>query len=133
MLACAELFKAVLDSKDFNYNYKDLGEEDVISFPYQGKVANCFFSGDDGEYVSIYLVFDRVPEDRTADAIFVCNELNCKYKWVTFYVDKDNDLMFHDDAILSVENAGSECLELLVRMLDIAGDVKPVIMKAFYA
>ena len=133
MLACAELFKAVLDSKDFTYNYKDLGEEAVISFPYQGKVANCFFSGDDGEYVSIYLVFDRVPEDRTADAIFVCNELNCKYKWVTFYVDKDNDLMLHDDAILSIENAGSECLELLVRMLDIAGDVKPVIMKAFYA
>ena len=97
---CATLFVEDLKSKKLNFHSGTNGNGDsIVEFPYEGKVAKIFFSGDQGKYMSIYLVFERVPADKVADVIFACNDLNCKYKWVTFYVDKDNDVVLHDDAI----------------------------------
>lgn len=134
MKACAELFIENLKSKKLNYEVAEADDGDVVvEFPYQGKVTRCFFGGDRGEYFSMYLVFERVPEDKVADVIFTCNELNCQYKWVTYYVDKDNDVVIHNDAILSAESAADEAFELLVRLVKIAEEQKPTIMKAIYA
>lgn len=134
MKSCAQVFIDNLKSKNLNYQVDEDSDGDiVVAFPYQGKVTRIFFSGDDGEYMSQYLVFERVPEDKVTDLILVCNQLNCKYKWVTYYVDKDNDIVLHHDALLSANTAGEEAFELLVRMVRIAEEVKPVIMKAIYA
>lgn len=134
MNACAELFKAHLDSKNFIYSVSESsGGGTIIDFPYEGKTTRCYFTGDNGEYLSLYLLYEHIPEDKIADVIFLCNELNTEYKWVTFYVDKDGDLMIHDDAILSIENAADEAFELLVRSINISGEVKSRVMKAIYA
>ena len=134
MLACAELFTNLLSSKGLKFDVREDSDGDVIvAFPYQGKVTRCIFSGEDGTYLSLYLVYERVPEDKYADGVLVANEMNCKWKWVKFYVDSDNDLMLQDDAILTVETAADEAFELLVRMIDIADKSKPAIMKALYA
>ena len=134
MNACAELFIENLRSKNLNFQSGvDKDGDVVVEFPYQGKVAKIFFSGENGGYMSMYLVYERVPEDKLSDAIFACNELNCRYKWITFYVDRDNDVVLHDDAILSVESAADEAFELLVRMMKIGDDVRPILMKAIYA
>ena len=134
MKPCAENFIAKLKSKNLNYATTETERGDVIlDFPYQGKVTKCFFSGESGEYFSMYLVYERIPEEKVADLIFLCNELNCEYKWVTYYVDKDNDLVMHDDAIVSEGSAAEECFELLIRMLKVSDDIKPRIMKAIYA
>lgn len=129
----AQLFVDNLKSKDLNFSSGTSDDTSCVEFPYQGKVAKLLFSGENGEYLSIYLVYERVPEEKFADMILTCNELNCIYKWVTFYVDKDNDLIFHNDAILSEENAADEAFELLVRILKIGEEAKPKIMKAIYA
>ena len=130
---CASLFVENLKSKKLNYQCgTDKDGDSVVEFPSQGKIAKIFFAGDQGKYMSLYLVFEHVPADKVADVIFVCNDLNCRYKWVTFYVDKDNDVVFHDDAILSPSNAADEAFELLVRTLKIGDDVKPQIMRAIY-
>ena len=132
--ACAELFTELLRSKNLNFQSGvDKDGDSVVEFPYQGKVAKIFFTGEQGTYLSIYVVYERVPENKVADVIFTCNELNCRYKWVTFYMDKDNDVVLHDDAILSLDNAADEAFELLVRILKIGEDVKPTIMHAIYA
>ena len=133
MLICTELFTKFLDSKNFTYSTRTMENgDDVVSFPYSGKVANCVFSGDNGKYFSLYLVYETIPQDKAADAIFVCNELNVKYKWATFYLN-GKDVVIHDDAILSVESAADEAFELLVRILNIGNEIKPVLMKAIYA
>lgn len=130
--ASFELFKEFLDSKGFNYaSHIDDDGDGVVDFPYDGKVVKCFFSGD--KYLSLYIVFERVPEDKLADVIFLCNDLNSRYKWVTFYVDKDGDVIIHDDAVISVETAADEAFELIIRMLDITKDTKAEIMKCIYA
>lgn len=131
---CAQRFTDLLDSKKLNYSTAiDSDGDFVVEFPYSGKVTKMFFSGNEGSYLSMYLIYERVPADKVADVIFACNELNSHYKWVTFYVDKDNDVVLHDDAILSIANAADEAFELLLRMLKIADEVKPQIMRAIYA
>jgi len=92
-----------------------------------------FFSGDEGEYMSMYTVFESVPKDKRFAVLEACNELNCRYKWITFYLDKDNDIVLHRDAILSVATADEEAFELLIRNIRIMDEVKPVLMKAIYA
>jgi len=134
MLACAELFINYLNSKNLNFDTKEFPDGTVlVAFPYQGKVTRCIFNGDEGKYLSLYLVYERVPDEKLADVIFLCNELNCEYKWATFYVDKDNDFVIHDDAILSVESAGDEAFELLVRIVRIADDERTRIMKTIFS
>ena len=131
---CAELLANSLKEKNFNFQSGvDKDGDSIIEFPYQGKVARMFFSGKVGEYLSMYLVYERVPDEKVTDVILTCNDLNCRYKWITFYVDKDNDVVLHDDAILAVENAADEAFELLIRILKIGEEVKPVIMRSIYA
>jgi len=134
MKICADKFVQYLESK--NYNYTVLADEDdkaVVDFPYSGKSAKCFFTGDNGEYLSIYMVYESVPEDKYASALIACNEVNCKYKWVTAYLDEDRDILLHLDALLTPETSASETMEMLVRFVDIGDKVKPILMKAIYA
>ena len=137
MNTCAELFVESLKEKDLNFESGTIKDGDsVVEFPYKGKVVKMFFSGEQGEYLSLYLVYEHVPAEKQMDTIMACNELNTAYKWVTFYVDRDNDVICHHDAILTVENAAKEALELLIRMVHITiddEDVKKAIMKAIYA
>jgi hypothetical protein len=131
---CAELFVELLKSKNLNFQSgTDKDGDSVVEFPYQGKVLKVFFCGNEGQYMSMYLVYERVPADKLTDLIFACNELNSQYKWVTFYVDRDNDIVLHDDAILSIENAADEAFELLLRILKIGEDNKARIMRLIYA
>ena len=131
---CAELFVELLKSKNLNFQSGvDKDGDSVVEFPYQGKVLKVFFCGNEGQYMSMYLVYERVPADKLTDLIFACNELNSQYKWVTFYVDRDNDIVLHDDAILSVENAADEAFELMLRILKIGEDNKAKIMRLIYA
>ena len=134
MQICAEIFTKSLDAKNLHYNVYDGRDGDtIVDFPYQGKVTKLIFSGTTTNYMSLYLVFERIPDEKFADAVFVCNELNARFKWATFYVDSDKDIVIHDDAILSVETAADETLELLVRLIRIGDDVKPIIMRTLYA
>ena len=113
-----------------------MDEEDgavIIDFPYDGKIAKMIFNGEIGEYASFYLQYESVPAEKRLATIEACNEQNCRFKWVTFYVDKDNDLMLHVDALLDAETAADEAVEMLVRMIDIGQKAKNDLMKAIYA
>ena len=131
---CATQFTKTLDAKNLKYRITNGNDEDIlIDFPYEGRNTRLIFSGENGKYLSLYLVFEHIPEEKVGDVIYTCNELNCQYKWVTFYVDKDNDVILHDDAILSIPTAAEETFELLVRMLKIGDEVKSQIMRTIYA
>lgn len=106
---------------------------DVLDFPWEGKNLKCIFTGDEGEYLSLYYYLEVAPEDKYADVLMVCNGMNAKYKWVKFYIDSDNDITLQDDAILNINNAGDETLELIVRMIDILKNTKPAFMRAIYS
>lgn len=130
---CAEIFADHLKSEDLNFKAKEDNDGDsVISIAYKGKTTQMFFAGEKGTYLSMYIVYESIPEDKVAKVIYLCNKLHAQYKWVTFYVDKDNDLILHNDAILSVGSAADEAFELFLRMANMADELKPQIMKTIY-
>ena len=134
MVICAEMFVAKLNAQDLKFDVRDLDDGGtVVSIAFDGKTTNIFFSGDDGgTHVALRTVFENCPVDRISDLLIVCNKLNNDYRWLKFCIDKDNDIMVEDDAILSPETAGEECYELLVRTVTILKEVKPTIMRAIY-
>ena len=135
MVACAEMFVAKLNAENLKFSVRDLDDGGCcVSIGFGGKITNIFFDGDDdGSHVALRTVFEKCPADRVPDLLVVCNALNCKYRWLKFYIDSDNDIMVSDDAIVSAETAGAECYELLLRTVSILDDVKPMVMRAIYA
>ena len=134
MLACTEIFVNLLESKNFKYSSAQLTEnEDLVSLPYDGQEVDCIFSGDKGEYLSLYCYYESVDDEKVADVIMLCNELNSVYKWVKFFVNDKQKLVIEDDALLSLDTAGDEAFELIVRMVHIVSDEKKKIMRTLYA
>lgn len=134
MKNCYESFIDYLNSQNYSFSQKiDSDGDGVVSIPFDGKILKCFFSGSEMDYLSIYQVFESIPEDKVAELILLCNSLNCQYKWITFYVDSDNDMMLHIDAHLSPVDAAEEAMEMVARMAKIGKEIKPKVMKAIYA
>lgn len=134
MKRCTEGVIEFFKAKNLNFIPSRSDEKvDILDFPWEGRSLKCIFTGDDGEYLSLFYYLESAPEDKYADVLMVCNEMNAKYKWVKFYIDSDNDITLQDDAILNVNNAGDETLELIVRMIDILNNAKPIFMRAIYS
>lgn len=130
----AQLFIDDLTSKNLKFNVREVPSGEVIlSIVFDGKNTNFIFSGENGEYVSMYTLFESVPAEKVSDVLVVCNSLNTQLKWFKFYIDDENDLMIQDDAIITPETAAEECFELLARRVNIMKEVKPTIMRAIYA
>ena len=134
MVLCAEIFTALLKTRDLHFTTNDLPDGGCcVSVPFDRRNTNFFFSGDDnGSHVAVRTLFESCPADRVPDLLVICNALNVKYRWVKFCIDKDNDIMVEDDAIVSPDTAGEECFELMARTVNILGEVKPIIMNGIY-
>jgi len=77
--------------------------------------------------------FCQIPEDKLGAAVMACNRLNKQYRWFKFYVDDDPDVMVENGALVDMDSVGRECLEIVVRMVDVVLDVYPELMKVIYA
>ena len=77
-------------------------------------------------------VIEKVPDEKFVDVVLACNQVNARFRYVKFVVDKENDVIVFTDAILDPSSAGDECFELLIRSLKIISDAKPTVMKAIY-
>ena len=131
MLTCAQAFVDKLAKEGLQYATGNTEKGDtVVDFPYQGKNLRCLFSGELGEYVSFYIVYEHVPQEKVGKLLCLCNKLKSEYQWVSFYLDSDDDLVLHCDAIVTPETANEICFELLVRTLKISEDIKPEVMKS---
>lgn len=130
-----ELFIAHMDAK--GVKYMDKGEN----------VVRVAYSGDNLQSIPVFVFFDKDGDpmvqfkcweianfNGAVDAgIRACNALNAKYRWVKFYLDKDNDVICECDAYIDVGTCGSECLSLVQRVVNIADDAYPDLMRARYA
>jgi len=136
MIICAEEFKRVLDGQEFTYDLKEEDDGTVyFGVPFsEGRVVSVIFNiSDEGKHVAFRTVFENCPPERIPDMLVICNQLNNEYRWLKFCIDKDNDIMLEDDAIVSPESAGEECFELVVRTARIMKEIKPIIMRGLYA
>ena len=74
----------------------------------------------------------HAKEDRFIDVLKICNELNNRFRWVKFAIDKDNDINIEIDCIVNEETAGEVVLELVQRLCGIVDEAYPELMGAIY-
>lgn len=137
MNSAAKSFCDYLEQRNVKYNTP---RSDVVSVGYAGN--NCpsirlnFIFGEDGrdvEIVSTGIV--RIPKedtDKLFSALMGCSALNSHYRWITFYVDDDNEVIARDDAVIEPHTTGEECYELLLREVGIIDKAYPEIMKVIW-
>ena len=105
------------------------------------------YSGDNLKSIPVYVFFDKdgdpivrfvcwdVANFKNKDerGIKACNELNAKWRWVKFYVDKDSDIIVECDAYVDAETCGETCMRLVRRMVNITDEAYPDIAKALWS
>jgi len=130
------LFLNYLDSKGIKYDDRD---EFHVVVPYSGdnirsiRIHVSFDKDGDGMIQMYAWDIGKFDGDKYAKGLIACNELNSKYRWVKFYLDRDKDVCVSLDAYIDEATVGQECLSLVRRMVNISDEAFPVFMKALYA
>jgi len=135
MNTALKMFTDYMDKKETRYTVLD---DRKVRVGFRGKnmpsISALFIFGNDGRDVAIrYFSIAKVPDDKISDACVVCSKLNAKYRWIKFYIDKDNEITAEDDAVIDPFTTGEECYELLLRGTDIVDEAYPEIMKVIWS
>ena len=126
-----ELFKAYLDQKGTRYTEND----ECIRIGYSTDNANvvevsCIFDKDDGNTVTFYCwKIGEFPKEQFGKVLVTCNKMNNKYRWMRFFVDKDNAVVVQSDAYLNDATCGSECSEYVTRIVNLVDELYPEFMR----
>ena len=121
-----------------------LDENDIKFTDVKENVIKIAYSGDNLKTIPIFVFFDKDGDPlvtlrcweicnfkyQEARGILTCNEMNSRYRWVTFYVDDDDDVIAQIDSYIDEENCGSVVLDLVRRMVNIIDETYPKFMKA---
>lgn len=129
----AKLFKARLDKEGCNYTVHE--DRNGISAGWNldgGASIRLLVSFDDDNKSCNITAYKFVngPDAKWGKALIALNNLNENYRWVKFYIDSDNDIILQDDAVITIDTCADEVMELVNRMLSIAEEAYPSIMKA---
>ncbi len=130
-----DLYLAYMDANGIKYTDRD---ERAVRVAYTGDNLKTIpvmviFNEDDRGVVALrcWEIAD-VPAEKFVDILTICNELNNKYRWVKFSIDKDNALVASLDAYIDETTCGEECSELVRRMIGIVDEAYPDIMKGLW-
>lgn len=135
MLDTTVSFIKLLDKEGKMYDCEERAKQsDVVTLKFAG--ANCnsmvirFFFDADGRSAAVRCFsICRFTEEQAELAINEANKLNNEYRWVRFSIDSDNELAASYDVILTPQNAGEVCYEILARMVNIIDKAYPRFMK----
>lgn len=132
-------FKAafISDLEKEEIKYKDVDERCVrISYTADNTddiTINVIFDEDDEGLVAFKCwSFGKVPAKKRDKVLESCNDLNAEYRWVKFFIDGDDDVTADSDAIVDLDTVGSECIQMVRRMVNIIDEAYPRVMKAFW-
>ena len=129
------LFTRFLDRNDIKYTEMN------------DNVVKVVYSGDNLKTIPIFVFFDEdgdpivslkcweianFKDEKLASGILACNELNKQFRWVCFYIDKDNDVLAQIVAYIDEETCGSVVTSLVRRMVYIIDEGYPTIMGALW-
>jgi hypothetical protein len=112
-------------------------------------IVSVTYTGNNCQSISVIVAFDQSgnnlvefgsycigtvnTDEKYADAIVLCNQLNKQYRWVKFFVDDDRSIVAKADAIVDFSSVGAECSEMVNRMVGIIDDVYPEFMRLMWA
>lgn len=121
-----KLFTDKLDAEGVKYRVNP--DQPVVRLGYRGDnfegLTFTFAFDDDGESVALRVFsIAKFDKEDLPHAYRFCSMMNMEYRWIKFYVDRDDEFTAAIDAVISPETAGEECYELLGRAVAIVDDV----------
>ena len=133
-----ETFKAMLD--DNGLNYTEMTDHPLPSL-------TMGFELDNIRHLQIFFWFDEdgasvhcgtgplasVPNARMRQALAAVNQANAHFRWTTFSIDDDGDVIASIDSILIPDHIGTMGKELMDRLLQISNEAYMHISKAIWA
>lgn len=131
-------FTTTLDGLDIRYTEVENSKVPTVRIGYNMQNMDhldvFFWFDEDGETLHFGTgVIAHVPENKTDVALAAINAANVNYRWLTFFLDKDNDIVASGDAIVVTDVVGANCHELLNRTLSITDEAYTSFMKAIWA
>lgn len=135
MTDAALLFMGFLDQKGIKYSSSETDSGSaVVKIGYSGDNFQnqqfIFFFDSDSHAVNIKAFsVCKVHENKLAEMYKTLNNINSNYRWVKYYIDKDNEVTLSGDAVIDLETIGDECFELLIRFITIHDEAYVEIMK----
>lgn len=126
------------DGNEWRYTIDEVGDKSVLKARFNagqaGSVELLYISTDDDSDVAVrifhYIKGMASKEPELLDAV---NELNCKYRFVKLVLDKDCDVQIEYDLPVRCADVGQTAVEMANRLVDIADESYPVIMRALWA
>ncbi|HIR00856.1 MAG TPA: YbjN domain-containing protein [Candidatus Aveggerthella stercoripullorum] len=118
-IAIAALFSAYLETNGYKHRHDEDSDIVVIGFvgnyeSFDGITVLMKF-GDDGEDVQIQAPdFAVVPEAGRAQAMFACNKVNERYRWVKFAVSEGGQLRLTSDIPIEATMSDNDLCGLLL-------------------
>lgn len=133
-----KLIKKSFDSNDINCRIRETESTSAVEAGFSGENAPNFIvrfiSTDDDNDVAIRILsFVKVPEKKRAAVLDAINSLQRRFRYVNYTIDDDGDVNIGIDLPMRTQNVGDVCVEMFIRIVKIADDSYPVLMKAIWS
>ena len=131
-------FKSIFISYMEQHNVKYVNvNENLVCVTYHGDNMKSIsilirFSEENDPWAQIACIEIANFKDKEDIGIRLCNELNNKYRWLKFYLDKDADVIASLDTYIDEDTCGFFCLDLVRRAVTIIDEVYPQIAKTLW-
>ena len=123
---------------------KYLDEQEIKYEELNDHAIRVRYNGENLRVISVNVIFDEDGEDivqlkawgvanfadKMASGLITCNQLNVKYRWVTFCIDMEKDVCCSLDAYIDANSCGFEVQRLILRMVSIIDETYPEFQKA---
>ena len=134
-----QIIENALEAKGLKYQVHEIGGLSLIDCGFSGE--NCtirvnFLSADEDCDVKILsLPIAKFPKARLPEGYELMNALNAQYRFVKWVIDKDGDIHLEFDMPSGTPTVilGDLALEVFLRMVKIADDAYPTIMRKIWA
>ena len=131
-------FETALDQRDIKYVELENSVQPAVRIGYNMENMShldvFFWFDEDGETMHYQTgVIAHVPENKADTALQAINAANVNYRWLTFFLDNDSDIVASGDQVLAPNVVGDTCFELLNRTLSICDEAYVSFMKAIWA
>lgn len=131
-------FETALDQRDIKYLELENSAQPAVRIGYNMENMShldvFFWFDEDGETMHYGTgVIAHVPENKAGAALQAINAANVNYRWLTFFLDSDSDIVASGDQVLAPNVVGDTCFELLNRTLSICDEAYVSFMKAIWA
>ncbi len=93
-----------------------------------------FISKDNDNDVAVRIFsLVEVDESRKHKVLGVLNELNAKYRYAKFVLDKDGDINVEYDYLVRCPDPSASAKEIVIRLVNIIDESYPVLMRAMWS